>query len=223
MKYFYLLLFCTTLFAQSKAVEIKINSLKAINEENTRSFILTYTISNLTDKTINFILNPNSIIPIGAGSLNPSVYYKLYENESSIDVSGVFSIVGGGPSKSFKDDKEMQKYSDSIVNLFKNKTLEILEKERKERITNNIQELKPKEEKHYEAVLNWDKKRYFRNDVMEYYINETAKHYFELHINLMQDELLSIFTPEEKTELLKEKNMVKGWFSSQKVEIDFSE
>ena len=32
-----------------------------------------------------------------------------------------------------------------------------------------------------------------------------------------------LFTKEEKTELLKEKNMVKGWFSSQKVEIDFSE
>ena len=221
MKNFYLLLFCTTLLAQSKAVEIKINSLKAINEENTRSFILTYTISNLTDKTINFILNPNSIIPIGAGSLNPSVYYKIYENESSIDVSGVFSI--GGQRKSFKDDKEMEKYSDSIVNLFKNKTLEILEKERKERISNNIQELKPKEEKHYEAVLNWDKKRYFRNDVMEYYISETAKHYFELHINLMQDELLSTFTKVEKTELLKEKNIVTGWFSSQKVEIDFME
>lgn len=221
MKHLYILLFCTSLCAQSKVVAIKINSLKAINEENTRSFILTYTISNLSEKTINFILNPNAIIPIGAGSLNPSVYYKLYENDSSIDVSGVFTK--GGPSKGFKDDKEMQKYSDSIVNLFKSKTMEILEKESKERITYNIQELKPKEERQYEAVLNWDKTRYFRNDVMEYYINEKATHHFELHINLMQNELLSMFTKEEKIELLKEKNIVKGWFTSQKVEIDFAE
>ena len=221
MKHFYFLFFCATLFVQSQTVEIKIISLQATNEANTRSYNLIYTISNLSDKTINFVLNPNSIIPIGAGSLNPSVYYKLYENNSSIDVSGVFTQQG--KSKSFKDDKEMQKYSDSLFNTFKSKTLEILEKERKERITNNIQELKPKEERQYEAVLNWDKTRYFRNYVIEYYINETAKHYFELHINLMQDELLSKFTPEEKTELLKEKNIVKGWFTSPKVEIDFTE
>lgn len=221
MKHFYLFLICSTLCAQSKTVEIKINSVKATNEENIRNFTLTYTISNLTDKTINFILNPKIIIPIGGGSLNPSVYYKIYEDESSIDVNGIFTR--SGSSKSFKNDKEMQKYSDSIVNAFKNRTVEMLEKESKQRISNNILELKPKEERQYEIVLSWDKTRYFRNDVIEYYINETAKHYLELHINLMQDELLSLFTDDEKTELLKDKNLIKGWYTSNKVLIDFSE
>ena len=221
MKFLYILLFCSTVFSQSKPVVIRINSLKAINGETERQFTLTYTIANLTDKTINFILDPNAVIPIGAGSLNPSVYYKLYENESSIDVNGVFTIKES--DRNFKDEKEMQQYHDSIINSFKNRTAETWQKEQKERITNNIQQLKPKEELQYETVLKWDKTRYFRNDVIEYYINETAKHYFELHINLMQDELLAMFTDEEKKEMLKGKNIVKGWFTSQKVEIDFSE
>lgn len=221
MKFLYILLFCSTVFSQSKPVAIRINSLKAINGETERQFTLTYTIANLTDKTINFILDPNAVIPIGAGSLNPSVYYKLYENESSIDVNGVFTIKES--DRNFKDEKEMQQYHDSIINSFKNRTAETWQKEQKERITHNIQQLKPKEELQYETVLKWNKTRYFRNDVIEYYINETAKHYFELHINLMQDELLSMFTDEEKKEMLKGKNIVKGWFTSQKVEIDFSE
>jgi len=86
-----------------------------------------------------------------------------------------------------------------------------LEKEKKERIRNFIQDMKPKEEKQYQITLNWDKTRYFRIDEMEYYINETAKHFFELHINLMQDELLSNFTTTEKEEVLKGKNIIKGF------------
>lgn len=222
MKFLYILLFCSTVFSQSKCVEIRINSVKAISEEEKeRNFSLTYTIANLTDKTINFILDPNAVIPIGAGSLNPSVYYKLYENESSIDVNGIFTIKES--ERSFKSEKERQKYRDSIIDSFKNRTAETWQKEQKERITNSIRQLKPKEELQYETVLKWDKTRYFRNDVIEYYINETTKHYFELHINLMQDELLSKFTDDEKKELLKGKNIVKGWFTSQKVEIDLSE
>lgn len=221
MKRFFLLFFCASLFSQSKPVAITINSLKIVNGENERNYILTYTISNLSDKTINFILNPNAVIPIGSGSLNPSVYYKLYENESSLDVSGVFNT--NASPRRFKDQKEMQKYSDSISDIYKNKSEEKMQKESQETTKSYFQNLRPKEEKQYQAVLSWDKKRYFRNDEIEYYINETAKHFFELHINLMQDELLTNFTAAEKEELLKGKNMVKGWFTSEKVEIDFTE
>lgn len=221
MRHLYLFFFCVSLFAQSKPVEIKINSLIAVNESNERNFNLTYTISNLTDKTINFILNPNLVIPIESGSLNPSVYYKLYENETAIDVGRVLTRTK--LKKSFKDKKEMQKYSDSIFNVYKNKSEETLQKEKKKRISDNIQELKPKEERQYQITLNWNKTRYFRNDIIEYYISETTKHFFELHINLMQDELLSDFTFGEKEEILKDKNIIKGWFTSQKVEIDFGE
>jgi len=69
----------------------------------------------------------------------------------------------------------------------------------------------------------WDKERYHKNDVIEYFIEEKEKHFFELHINLMTTELLSNFTEEEKKEVLKDKTLTKGWFTSNKVEIDLSE
>lgn len=223
MRHFYIWLFCTAVFSQAKPVAITIDSLAAADSGRQRSFTLQYTIANLTGETIHFILNPNAIIPIGAGSLNPSVYYKVYENESSIDVSGIFTISLPSSPKTFNDEAEMKKYHDSIFKSIQGKSLETLIKESKDRTRNNIQELKPNESRQYEAVLNWDKTRYFTNDQMEYYLNETAEHFFELHINLMQDELLTKFSEDEKAALLKDKNMVKGWFSSQKVAIDLGE
>lgn len=221
MKHLYLLLFCLTAFSQSKPVAITVTALTATNNEDGRSYKVAYTISNQTGKTIHFILNPESVIPIGAGSLNPSVYYKIYEEEAAINADGIFR--GKKITHHFEDEKAAQKFQDSLMKAMDSITPEMLMERNKERIRHNMQELKPFEEKQYETTLNWDKTRYFRNDVMEYYISETAKHYFELHINLMQDELLSRFSPEEKAALLEGKNMVRGWFSSQKAEIDFGE
>ncbi len=83
--------------------------------------------------------------------------------------------------------------------------------------------MSPKEVKNLEAIIVWDKNRYHRNDAIEYYIEEKEKHYLELHINLMTEELLLNFSEEEKKELLKDKILTKGWFTSNKVEIDLSE
>lgn len=222
MKFLCLLLLYNTVFSQSKPVEIKIDTLTTSTDlYKERSFKLKYTIINRTDKTIYFILNPNALIPIGGGSLNPSVYYKVYEKESSIDANRILSIKTD--SKNFKTQREVEKHQDSIRQAFENKSLETIEKERKERLGNNIQELKPNEKKQYQATLLWYKERYFRNDAIEYYISETDKHYFELHINLMKEELISGWSETDKQELLKKKNFVKGWYTSNKVEIDFSE
>lgn len=222
MKQLVLLLFSITLFAQSKPIEIKIDSLKSSNtNDGRREFVLQYHITNLTEKPIAFVLNTNSLIPIGAGSLNPAIYYKLYENDTSIDVSGI--LTGQRKTRYFKDEAEYNIYMDSLVKYVKNQAPEEITKSKKERFLENIQKLEPKETKYFTAVLAWDKNRYFKNDVIEYYIEEKEKHFLELHINLMAEELLMNFSEEEKNELLKDKNLTKGWFTSNKVEIDFSE
>jgi hypothetical protein len=182
---------------------------------------LQYHITNLSEKPVSFVLNTNSLIPIGAGSLNPAVYYKLYEKESSVDVSGIFTITKG--TRYFKDEAEYKRFADSLTIAMKNRTPEDKAQKRKELFLNNIQTFKANETKHFAEELIWDKKRYHRNDVIEYYLEEKEKHFIELHINLMAEELLSNFTEEEKIALLKDKVLTKGWFTSNKVEIDFSE
>ena len=221
MKYFYILFFCLTAFSQSKPLELKILSLTEIDSVSERTFSLGFSISNKTDKTIHFILNPEGLIPISGGSMRPNPYYKIYEKETSIDISNLFT--GRKVSRTFKNEEDFKKYQDSLSEVVKNKTLEELVKENKASTIKNIQEMKPNETKEYSSTFRWDKNRYFKNDVMEYYIDEKEPHFFELHINLMKEELLSKFSEEEKNEILKDKNFIKGWFTSNKVEINFRE
>ena len=221
MKYFYILFFCLTAFSQSKPLELKILSLTEIDSVSERTFSLDFSISNKTDKTIHFILNPEGLIPISGGSMRPNPYYKIYEKETSIDISNLFT--GRKVSRTFKSEEDFKKYQDSLSEVVKNKTLEELVKENKASTIKNIQEMKPNETKEYSSTFRWDKNRYFKNDVMEYYIDEKESHFFELHINLMKEELLSKFSEEEKNEILKDKNFIKGWFTSNEVEINFRE
>jgi hypothetical protein len=221
MKYFYLLFLCLNAFSQSKPLELKVISLTEIDSIGERTYSLDFSISNKTDKTIHFILNTENLIPIGSGSMNPSVYYKIYENENSIDVRSIFT--GKRTRMYFKNETEMQKYNDSIQTAFTNRTPEMMLEESKKATLKNIQELKSGETLNYSSTFRWDKNRYFKNDVMEYYIDEKEPHFFELHINLMKEELLSKFSQEEQNEILKDKNFIKGWFTSNKVEINFRE
>ncbi|WP_439553659.1 hypothetical protein [Flavobacterium macrobrachii] len=215
IKLLFILLNSAFLFGQ-KPVELKIESLTSVDEtKEERTFTINYSITNKTDKTIHFILNPNHLIPVSSGSMNPRVYYKVYENETSIDLNGLFFEKG----ENIKTSGVMLRHNDSIRIANLNRILE----EQKKYIIKNIQELKPNETREYSTTFNWDKNRYFKNDVMEYYIDEKEPHFYELHINLMKEELLSKFSEEEKNEILKDKNFIKGWFTSNKVEINFRE
>lgn len=222
MRYLALFLFSITVFSQSKPIELKINSIKTSNtDDGSREFTLQYQITNLTDKPISFVLDTTSVIPIGGGSLRPNPYYKVYENEASIEVNGIFT--GKGKTRHFKDEAAYNTYRDSLMNYIKSRTPEQLSQIRKESFLENIQKLEPKETKNFKAILVWDKTRYFKNDVIEYYIEEKEKHYLELHINLMAEELLQNFTEEEKKEVLHDKTLTKGWFTSNKIAIDLGE
>lgn len=221
IKLLFILLYSTFLFGQ-KPVEIKIDSLTSYDKtQEERTFTIKYSITNKTDKTIHFILNPEGLIPIGGGSMRSSPYYKVYENEKSIDVSSIFT--GRREIRTFKDEADLKKYQDSLFEVVKSKTFEVLLKDNKANTIKSIQEMKPYETREYSTTFRWDKNRYFKNDVMEYYIDEKEPHFFELHINLMKEELLSKFSEEEQNEILKGKNFIKGWFTSNKVEINFRE
>ncbi|WP_295337395.1 hypothetical protein [Flavobacterium sp.] len=222
MKYIILLLLSITVHAQSKPIVIKIDSIATTEtEDNRRTFKLHYQITNISKKEISFVLDLKKIIPIGSGSLRPNPYYKVYENEMSLEVNGIFT--GEKQVLNFKNEAEMNRYQDSITASIKNKTPEQWQQEKKEYFLNNIQKMQPNEVKHFDAVIVWDKNRYHRNGDIEYFIEEKEKHFIELHINLMVEELLLSFSEAEKNELLKDTILTKGWFTSNKIEINLGE
>jgi hypothetical protein len=222
MKLIVCLFFAITVFGQEKPIEIKIDSLSILNSNETeRKFVLHYHLTNLNNKPITFILDPKEVIPIGAGSLRPNVYYKLYENDTAIEANGI--LTGNSNIRYFKSEADYTRYIDSVDTYIKSRTPEQLSQIKKEGFLEHIQNMEANQTKHFRSILVWDKRRYHRNDVIEYYIEEKEKHFIELHINLMTEELLMSFSEAEKKELLKDKTLTKGWFTSNKMEIDLGE
>lgn len=222
MNYIFCLLFSIAAFSQTKPLALKIDSIKTSEDvDNNREFIISYHISNLSTKAVSFVLNTKSVIPMGAGSLRPNPYYKLYEKDKSFDAMGIF--FSKNVELSFSSEEAFKKYQDSIATALKNKTAEQLFIEKKSRIASNIKKLEPNETLSLQVKLYWNKERYFRNDELEYYIEEKEPYYFELAINLMKEELLLDFSEAERNEFLKDKDLTKGWYTSNKVPIDFSE
>ena len=220
MKFILCLLFSITALAQSKPIELQIDSIKTSNADQEREFVISYHITNLTDKSISFVLNTKSATPIAYGSLRPSPYYKIYENDKPFEANVFFSK---NIELVFDSEEALNRYRDSIDIAIRNKTPEQLSTEKKEKFLSNIKTLKPKETLALQIKLYWSKQRYFKNDEIEYYIEEKEKYFFELHIHLMKEELLLDLDETERNALLKDKVLTKGWFTSNKVEIDFSE
>lgn len=208
-----------SMFSQNKLIELKIDSL--ITDDSNpkeRKFILNYHIKNLTQKPISFLLNTKSIIPIVAGSGSIAPYYKLFEENSSIDVSGIFST-GNGKKSSLDSLFGSMTNKDSINKVFE-KYIEKLRKSNKENLSKSMVKIDPSETKNYSFFLFWNKERYQKQDDNEYYLDEKAKHYLEISINLMKEELENKFTPEQFKNIIEDKTLIKGWFTSNKVEID---
>jgi len=83
--------------------------------------------------------------------------------------------------------------------------------------------LKPKQKIAYTKNLIWDKKRYLKFDENEFYLDEKTPHYFELTINLMKEQFKDLLEPEEFQTIMNNPNFIKGWFISNKMEINFKE
>jgi hypothetical protein len=216
--FFSFILFSITTFYQNKFVELKIDSLITDNSDpKERKFTINYHIKNLTEKPIAFVLNTNSIAPVVLGSGSISLYYKLFEENSSIDLAGIFRTKKG---KSTLDSIFGLKTNEDSLSKNIRDYLEKLKKSHNKALLNSIVKIAPNEIKYYSIALFWNKERYQKEDDIEYYLDEKLKHYFEISANLMKEELENKFSPEQFKSIIEDKTLVKGWFTSNKVEID---
>lgn len=223
MRYLYILLFCTVAFSQSKPLSFEIDKLTAIDSIDKRCYTLSYHIKNVSDKTVSFVLNGTTLIPINAGSQSEKMYFKLFENDKSIEMSNI--IDNGFIQKTIKGKvtttdrltlEEVQKKS-------LEETQQYYEELRRKSILENIITLKPGETKEYQAYFSWNKERYRKQGEFEYYISETNPHFLQLDFNLMLESFADKLTAEEYKTLSSNPNIIKGWYTSNKVEINFRE
>ncbi len=211
-------MFSIVTFSQNKLIELKIDTIMTDNSNpKERKFTINYHIKNLTEKPVTFILNTKSIIPISTGSLKYIPYYKLFEENTSIDIL----IFNNGINKKFDINSilDSRKEKDTTVKSIE-KYLEKIQKANNEIPVNSITKIDVNESKKYTITLFWNKERYQKQDDFEYYLDEKLKHYFEISIHLMKEELKEKFTTEQFKTIIDDKTFIKGWFTSNKVEID---
>jgi len=240
-KLYYLLFFFSVIsLGQNAPIELKIDSittLDSIPEE--RHFMITYHIENLTNKEVSFFMNPKELIPNSRASLSRKISYKVYENNNYLDIGNLFVDLRSREfDKSFSNAKTaeeknqiMNKFlnkevmidsNDSLKNLSKDK-LAFFEKIKANALMNTIFTLKSNEKKSFSKKLIWNKKRYIKIDDNEYYIDENTPHFIELSMNLMKEEYQNQLEPEDYEKIQKNQNFIKGWFTSNKMEINFKE
>ena len=70
---------------------------------------------------------------------------------------------------------------------------------------------------------NWNKKRYYKIDDNEYYLNENDKFEIELSLYLDKTNRKNSLSPEEFSKINSDGNFIQGTFTSNKMEVNFKE
>ena len=211
--------------SQSDDLELTLDSISSVDKNNQRIFTIHYQIKNKTARPLSFILNPYKIRSNVSNALSWTPSYRLYQKETRIDVESISSpITNEKNNKDFIDkmSKELRENKGNLDNYLIKKQNEIKEASSNS-IMSTIIMLNPHESKSYAASFMWDKNRYVTHYDNEYYLDEKIPHYLDLVLILMKEELYSTLLPEDKVTIEANKTIIKGWLSSNKVEINFKE
>jgi hypothetical protein len=238
-KKFYLFFFVA--FSVSAQIELKIDSISTTDTKpKKREFAINYHIKNLTNKEISFFLIPNSLIAHSASSLTLFPVYKIFQNGVFEDIDGPFY------ERAFKEQDDLEDLNDSdkkkklIEEITRKYTLEyqvLIENYKKnggkstddmwifknQKLLQHIETIKPNEIKNFIIQTNWNKKRYYKIDDNEYYLNENDKFEFELSLYLDKSNRKNSLSPEEFSTINNNENFIQGTFTSNKMEINFKE
>ena len=242
MKNLLFILFSFTTFAQNPALKLEINSITSIDSIPTeRIFSIKYQIENLTNNNVTFFLNPNKLIANSRASMSKNVAYNLYEYDEKLYLVEVFSnrmlLDLDKILKSSTTDEEKNKFIKEFLKNSLNIDMDSIpkgeenekdfekyfSKKKNDTHLQSIMSLTPKEIKKYEIKVIWDKTRYYKIDDIEFYLNEDLPHYIDLTINLMKEEFKDKLTDNEYKKIMSDPNFLKGWFTSNKMEINFRE
>jgi hypothetical protein len=241
---FFLLVGCVT-FAQP--LTLRIDSITSKDEsENERIFTINYQLKNNTNDTLNFFLDPKNISPSTGGSMTKEIYYKIFENEKFIEIGVAFNQIfsekidfdfEGEPTKVQQDSmvivyfsKKLDEEPAKLLKIYQEKGLsglmdpanDYMQKTMK-RIKNYYHTLLPNQTEHFKATFNWNKNRYYYFEPNEFYLDEKAKHYFEITLVALKEEFKSRVDDELYEKIMKNPNFIKGVFVSNKVLINFND
>ena len=219
----FLLLLSIPMLGQGNQLSISIDSITTQDTVKERIFTLNYQIKNLTNETISFFLDTTKIISVSGASMRYNPYYMVFQNNVHVPVRFTQNR-----QKYTKEafDKLMKEtsYINSVFDSYKKSGGISNDKYwvvKNTELMKNIMSLKSNEVKHFSHILYWDKTRYFKENDLEYIIDEKDFYEFDLTINLIKRYFKESLSKEFYSKIEKDKNFIEGVFTSNKIEIDF--
>ncbi|WP_395076962.1 hypothetical protein [Flavobacterium sp.] len=237
-----LLLFSIITFSQNKPLDVKINAITFKDlKPNIRKYTIDYQIENLTNQEISFFLTPNTLIANAASSMTLFPIYKIYINGEFTPLDGPFFEKYGIDWETFRETNknltttEFKELAQKTYDAFQNTNKAIIENYKKgggkntddhwilenDNLMKSKVTLKPNEIRLFEIQTNWDKDRYFKQDDLEYYLDEKDNYEFELILDLKKTAFQNQLSEEEFSAIEKDKSFIQGIFTSNKILIDF--
>lgn len=234
---YYIILFIPFLFfGQNKPLKlnlISVTSKDTIKEE--RKFVIDFSIENTTNKEISFFLNPDIFSPAHQNSLQPYVFYKLFQNDVELAIDGVFEEkIFQFPSfpdlRNITDEtlkqqlvEEYLKKRRELTGETSPKSMEEISKSRSQRLMSSIVILKPFQKKNFSKTLFWNKERYYVINNSENYLDEKANYEIQLMLIILKDELFKDLSREDLSSIKTFPDFIQGVFITDKMKINLSE
>ncbi len=234
---YYIILFIPFLFfGQNKPLKlnlISVTSKDTIKEE--RKFVIEFSIENTTNKEISFFLNPDVFSPAHQNSLQPYVFYKLFQNDVELAIDGVFEEkIFQFPSfpdlRNITDEtlkqqlvEEYLKKRRELTGETSPKSMEEINKSRSQRLMSSIVILKPFQKKNFSKTLFWNKERYYVINNTENYLDEKANYEIQLMLIILKDELFKDLSRDDLSSIKTFPDFIQGVFITDKMKINLAE
>ena len=240
LKILIFILLSVSLSAQEVPLKFEIDSIANNNlNSKRRVYSIHYHVENKTNHPVSFFLIPHSLIANAASSMTLFPVYRIFQNDVATELDGPFF-------EKYDRDEVLLELSDlkdpdfeskaknfmKKINEDRRNTLEIYKKnggksndelwiyENQKLLASKII-LQPNEVKKLKIVTSWDKKRYYIQDNIEFYLNENDKYEIEFTFNLMKTLFKDKLSEAEFKALEIDKNLVQGVFITNKMAIDF--
>lgn len=223
-------------FAQESVISVAITDISKENlSSNEVEYTVFYTVKNNTDQTVKFFFNPKDF----GLSLSTRKIFMLYENGSRFEGD---KFLKTGTKEQYKQLQDL--YDLPIVDTtFFQKRIELIQKlfdydvktatqsdsmgdlllNSTQRYKNDVVTFGPNETRSYVQKLYWHKDRYYKNDELEYYLNENSTFEISFALILMKKQLKEQLTPDYFIEIINDDRFIDGVFVSNKMIIEFKE
>lgn len=228
------LLYSSLSFGQ-KPLEIVIDSITSIDTLGTiRKFTVNYHIQNTSDKEVKFINCSYPMTNFYPDVNVLKVYSVIVENDNYIRLNILEKNLGYLQHLDSLDNAESDEARAKIRLAYikrkprdTTKMKEEVERRRKindfDYVKSSIHTFQPKEVRSLTETFYWTKRRYYKVDDLEYYIDEKEPYYLELSMVHYKKDFQYFFPEEEYKKMKDNPNFLEGTILSNKMEINFKE